>query len=293
MLSIQVGARELYNNPKSFYFFTGPDYGVKQQYLQFLKNKYNDTQYEYEDFKTLYDSLRKKSLIPRVPTLYVVRYDSTFLSQNINLSILKISGTIVGIYEDDGYEKKLDKKYPDNVIRFNHMAPAVVFKHLCKSYLEVPTNLCEFISKLDIDFYESQLMCLSLSQLPKDDLETFTKADVVTLFDYNQSYNNLRFKKAILSRNFRAADLETQRYQDDKSMLIYDILSAYLEVLKCLENSHRDSYAQDYTKYWDTKSVKRMYEATFNQIDKLRNYPSYDAEIAISYILGLLQFKVA
>ena len=101
MLSIQVGAREIYNHPKSFYFFTGPDYGVKQQYLQFLKNKYNGIQYEYEDFKTLYDSLRKKSLIPRVPTLYAVRYDNTFLSQNINLSALKVPGTIVGIYEDD------------------------------------------------------------------------------------------------------------------------------------------------------------------------------------------------
>lgn len=292
MLSIQAGAREIFGNPKSFYFFTGPDYGVKLQYLQALEEKYGN-KFEYEDFKTLYSSLRKKSLIPRVPTLYIVRYDNTFLSQNINLSSLKVPGTIVGIYDDDSYEQKLDKKYPLNTLRFNHMTPSVVFKHLCKSYPDIPTSLCEFISKLNIDFYEAQLMCISLSQLSKDDLETFSKQDVVELFDYNQQYNDLRFKRAILSRNFKAAFKEIDRYEDDPSVLIYDILSSYLEVLKCLNNSHRDSYAQEYTKYWDTKSVKYMYEITFDQIEKLRNYPSYDPYIALSYIIGLLQFRVS
>lgn len=293
MLSIQDAAKELFiTQPKQFYFFVGPDYGVKLQYVNKLIDKFNNTQYDFESIQDAYESLSKKTLIPRSPAVYVVRYDNQAASASVNLHSLKFPGILLTIIDDEALETKLDKKYPDNVIRFNHMNTPIVFKNLTKKFPNLPTAIVESIASLDIDFYEAQTMCQSLSYLPSDSLTDFTKHDIISLFDYNQAFDELKFKRAVLSRSYKLASIEASKYEDDKSALIYSILSAYLEVLNCLENKHRDSYARKFVNKWNVQSVKIMYDVTFDQLTMLRKYPNYSPDTAIDYILGMLQFKV-
>lgn len=247
MLSIQEAAKEIFlGTPKQFYFFTGPDYGVKLQYINKLVTMFNNTEYEFDTLQEAYESLNKKTLIPRQPAVYIVRYDNQSASLSVDIGRLKFPGILISIIDDESIESKLDKKYSNNVIRFNHMTVPIIFKNLSKGFPKIPSNIIEIVSSLDIDFYEAQLMCLSLSYLSKEDLDTFTRRDIIKLFDYNQSFDELRFKKAILNRDYKTAEYEVNKYQDEKSSLIYSILSAYLEVLKCLDNKRRDSYAQSF-----------------------------------------------
>ena len=132
MLSLQEGVKQIYSQPKSFYFLTGPEYGIKSVYITHLKQYYNNVE-EHESLEDLINVLSKKSLIPRELTLYIVRYDKSFISNlktlSSNLLRLNFQGTIIGVYQDENDESKLDKYFPDNVLRLNYLTKEIFIKN--------------------------------------------------------------------------------------------------------------------------------------------------------------------
>lgn len=293
MLSMQQGAKKLFSdNPDGFYFFTGPEYGVKKQYLDKIAQHYDGNVEEYQTFDDVVSVLSKKSLIPRKPSLYIVKYDKSFLSSKTSLSTLKFRGMLVGTYELDTSEAKLDKKYPEHVLRFNHLTPSQVFKHLSKSYPNIPTGCVETISKMHIDFYEAQTMCKSMSYLDDRVLQELTPKDIVHLFDYKSTYKTEQFKVAVVSRSYRSAIKCLDSYDGDIGLLLYDYLSSLLELVKVFENKYADSYASKYVKLWTLTEVKELYNVVYSQVSKLRQNSTYRPENALLYCLSLLKFRI-
>ena len=299
MLSIQEGAKEIYSDsPKSVYFLTGPEYGVKKQYIDVLAKHYDGLIENQSNFADLIETFSKKSLIPRPNKVYVIRYDKDFISKiDENILKLNIPGTILGIYEDDSDEAKLDKKFPKNTLRINRLSKNIMSKHLSKQFEGIPSTLIETISSITDDFYKAQLVCQSLMNLSSDMLHSISKSEVKSLFGYNNQYDTSRFKDAILHRNFKAAINEIDAFEGDLSLLLYDILSVFINISKILDKPEYNSYNPsnqdpDFAKNWNIYSVKRMYDIAYEQLEMLRNYSSYSPYVSLIYICSLLKFEV-
>lgn len=294
MISIQDGAKQIYSdNPKSVYFFTGPEYGVKKQYIEVLASKYNNQIEEYSTFSNIIETFSKKSLLPRSNKVYVVRYDKDFISKlDSKLLSIKIPGAVVGIYQDDSDEAKLDKKFPDNVLRVNKLTPAIELKHLSKEFGSLPELLIKSIIEISPDFYSAKLVCNSISYLPKNTIHNISRSDLKSLFGYFVEHDSMSFKTAIASRDFKLAVTEIESYEGDISLLLYDVLSTLLELFKVCEKNYSDSFVKPYVQKWDRVSIVNMYNEVYSQLDMLRNYSTYSPYISLMYICSLLQFKL-
>ena len=105
MRSIQeVGKEVLEGNPKSFYIFAGPEYGIKVRYIQLLCKHYNSNYECYDKVSDVLDMMSVKHLVPLQPKVYVVRYDESFLSTlspntEHKIKSYNIIGTLICIYE--------------------------------------------------------------------------------------------------------------------------------------------------------------------------------------------------
>ena len=80
MISIQdLGLSIMSDAPKSFYIVGGQEYGIKDKYIDHLTKFYGKKE-EYPSVEDLVNFLSIKHLIPLEPTLYVIRYDESFVS---------------------------------------------------------------------------------------------------------------------------------------------------------------------------------------------------------------------
>lgn len=294
MLEIrEVAAQILGGNPKSLYFFTGPEYGVKHQYIQELKNHYGKLE-EYPNLEELISSLSSKSLIKRPKCVYVVRYDREFLSKlnadySRKLASLKFDGTIIGIYEDDKSETKLDKHFPDNTVRLNYLTKENLVKHLTRDFSNLSEIHIRHISEMSNDLYKCQSMCKSLSLLDPKVSHSLSRDEFESLFAHSNSCDIEKFKKSIAARNVKIALNELDKFDDDYSMLIYDILSTFIEIAKVFEKKYSDSFVKPYMKVWNPEFLKSMYDLTYYQLEILRNTSTYDSYNALVYIICSLR----
>ena len=295
MLDLREGIQSINSdNPKSLYFFTGEEYGVKVEYLDILKKHYNQC-LEVESLDELLKSFKVKSLIPRIPSLYVVRYDKQFI-KDLNkdkvkeINKLNILGTIVGIYQDNNDEEKLDKYFEKNVLRVNKLSSVVMIKHLKSSYPSVPDNLLKVISENSVDYYQAKLRCESLVHLNSNEI---SQNEIIKLFGQKFSFDFQRFKLSVCSRNYKYALKELDNYESDYYLLLYEILQVMLDIAKGLENKYNADYTKEYLNLWDKKSVKLMYHLVFDQINMLRNNSTYKEYDSLVYSLSMLNFRLS
>lgn len=289
MLEIRQAACEiLTGNPQRLYFFTGPEYGVKYQYIQDLKSQFNNYE-EHSSLLDLINILSSKSLIRRPKTVYVVRYDKDFISK-LNADIasklksLKFEGTVIGIYEDEKSEAKLDKYFEDNTVRINFLTTENIIKNLSKEYSNLSEIHIRHIADMGADLYQCQSMCKSLSLLDAKLTHSMSKDEFEALFAYSSNCNIDRFKSSIAARNIKVALIELDKYDGDYSTLIYDVLSTFIEIAKVFEKKYSDSFVKKYMNVWNPDFLNYMYDLTFEQLEKLRNtstYKSYDAMVYI------------
>lgn len=294
MLSIQDGIKEIYSNPKKFYFFTGPEYGVKCLYIDYLKTKYNFNIEEYESTIDLLNVLNKKSLIPRNNILYIVRYDKSFISQISNysdkLKSSNIEGMIILIYQDNSDEEKLDKYFPDNVLRINLLTKEIAKKHLVKSFEGLSEIYIESVLKLNFDFYKSYNICYALNCIPSNVLNSMSFLDISTIFGSQSIQNNIKINFA--AKNFKELVYEIDNNDYNLNIVLYDILNVCLDIIKCLEKPYTESYVTPYIKLWSFESATNMFNEIYSQLEKLRNFSNYNYYNSLIYIFSLLNFKL-
>ena len=93
MLTIQeVGQEVLTGTPKKFYAFVGSEYGVKEKYIELLSNHYG-RKVESESVQDILNIMKTRHIIPLQPTLYVVRYDESFISTLSNSTAVTIANS--------------------------------------------------------------------------------------------------------------------------------------------------------------------------------------------------------
>lgn len=296
MLPIQqLGLEILGDNPRNFYVFGGPEYGIKRKYIDKLTEYYNGNKIESPSVLDLISMMSVKHLIPLLPTVYVVRYDETFISQLTQVvadkvKSAKIIGTIVCIYEDSKSINKLNKFFPDNVASIEVVNSQMVSKYLKVDYPELDDRYINLASTISDNYGHAQCICRSLSCCKDSTLRAMTDVEIATMFGKDTSYTDKELRRAIASRNFnavlRCASSFTNRYDS----VLYAFLSVAVELDKVFDARWVDSDLSEFAKKWNRADIYNLFMQAYHQLELIRSM-SLDPMNCVYYLAALLGFK--
>ena len=296
MLSIQqLGMEILGNTPQSFYVFGGPEYGIKRRYIECLTNYYKGNKIEALSVIDLISLMSVKHLVPLTPSVYVVRYDETFLSQ-INepiankLKSAKIVGTIVCIYEDSRAITKLNKFFPDNVASIETVGQNMVAKYLHSDYPQLEDRFIQLAANVADNYGHAQCICNSLSHCRDTILQSMTDAQIASLFGKERTYTDKQLKEAIASRSFRAVLSCLPSFVDKLDAVIYSFLSVAVELDKIFDNHWIESDLSKFAKKWTREDIYNLFMQAFHQLELIRSI-SANPTNCIYFLAALLHFK--
>ena len=141
MRTIQDVGLEIFNHsPAKFYAFLGPEYGIKCRYLDMIAETYKGSVVEADSVQSVISMMKTKHIVPLQPSLYIVRYDETYLSSLDNASFMKLKdikmiGTLVMIYQTEKQCSKVEKYLPDISVYVGNVDTKFVEKYLKQDFL--------------------------------------------------------------------------------------------------------------------------------------------------------------
>ena len=295
MRSIQeVGKEVLQGNPKPFYVFIGPEYGIKTRYIQLLCKHYG-TSYEcYDKVSDVLDMMSVKHLIPLDPKVYVVRYDESFLStlsQNTEHRIKSsnIIGTIVCIYEQDKHAQKVAKYLPNYTVSIDFVSPQFLKKYLHLDFPGLADKLVDIAIECSHDYGQARLICEAMKSVNASELLSMPQSSIRRLFGVSDVGTESELKSAIACRNFKSCENITDS-MIDVSNVYYTILQTLLDLEKIKVSKYSDSPLRKYSKLWTMSDIFNLFEITYEEL-KLSRSLSFDIRDSLTKLFCLLCFK--
>lgn len=297
MLTIQeLGLSIMGDSPNNFYILGGSEFGIKEKYIDILVSKVGP-RIEHSNVVELVASMEKKQLIPIPPSVYVIRYDKTFLTKlsekNSDLASrinkCKINGCIVLIYESESDINKCDKYFPQNTAVINHIDVKFVIKYLKTDFPELKDEYCNIAAKVSSDYYQAKNIARCLYSI--QDKCTLTEGQVKYLFGLDTTYKDSDVMMAVANRDFASLIYMSEHFDGDVQNIFYTILRTMIELDKCLDNKYTQSPLQKASKLWTRYDVYWMFNHTYNALKQLRSGYTVDSEVYIVYLAALLKFK--
>lgn len=297
MLSIQeLGLSIMSDSPKNLYILGGSEFGIKEKYIDILTNKIG-SKIEHSSAVDLIASMDRKQLIPIPPSVYVVRYDKTFLSKLSEkngefvqkIKNCKINGCIVLIYENDSDINKCDKHFPENTAIITHIDSKFIIKYLKSDFPDLKDEYCMISAKIASDYYQAKNIARCLYSI--QDKVILNENQIKYLFGLNTSYSDNDITLAIANRDFSSFVYMVEKYDGDIQNIFYVILRTMIELDKCLDNKYTQSPVQKASKLWTRYDVYWMFNHTYNALKQLRLGYTADPLISIVYLAALLRFK--
>ncbi len=291
MLSIQqVGKEILTNNPGKFYVFNGNEYGIKEKYIEHLKQFYGDYA-EYETVKSVLNLFKKKRIIPLPPKLYIVRYDEEFISQlsqktEDEIRITKISGTVICLYSIKKHCDKTAKYLPAYTVEIGEVDKRFIIKYLKSDFPQLNEIVINEIAKFSENYSHAVNVARSICEYGEN-ADRISNEDFGKVFDWNHTVNEKQFAEGIASRNFEYCINTMETYQGEKDTLIYTILSTCLELEKCLMK--KSSALKKYADRWNIEDIYNLFNQAYCKLKELRTITA-DSYGALIYLISLLQF---
>ena len=295
MLSIQeAGLEILGDNPKNLYFFCGEEYGIKIKYLEHLSNYYGN-KIESESVESVLYSFKKKSLIAIPDSLYIVRYDLEFtksLNDKVSKEIksINIPGTLVVLFEDEKVFNKLDKYFPDNVIRFDKLQPAMISKYLIQDFPVIVSRFIILIVSYCDNYFHGYQICSQIVENMQS-VSRLSNEEFLYSFGLTNNSSEDQFRIAVAAKNFSATISIIESFDGDLNYLLNCICNTMVEIDKLLDNKHAESPLKQYAKNWTRPDVYYMFNHTYNELNKLRSGGAEKVEDSLIYLMSLLRFK--
>ncbi len=298
LLSIQeVGKQVLTGNPKCFYIFIGAEYGIKEKYLNNLKNHYHES-VEFDKVSDLFDLMSKKHIIPIQPKLYIVRYDEEFiksLDKNSSSKIQKIEskiiGTLVCIYELPKHTAKCAKYLPDYTVSFDMVNIDFIKKYLIADFPELDNRLIDFSVKLHQDYKSAYNTCLSLNTANIDVVDQYNYDDLSKALGICFSTSDNQFRYGVASRNFSYCLSVIDNYNGQLDSLFYVFLATLIDLEKQICNARNKYDLSKYIKCWNINDIYHMFMNVYKELEKSRTLSSYNVYAGLVYLVGVLQFS--
>lgn len=294
MLDIQIAGSEILGgNPRSFYAFVGPEYGIKHKYIDILAKHYG----KYKCVPSVSEVLKflnSRHLIPVEPQLYVVRYDDAFIKSldDSTFDMIKntnIVGTIVCIYEDSKSTSKLEKYLPDYTVDISGIESRFMIKYIHMDFPNLPDRLAELSVKFSHDYYQAQNIARCMSHCNISDLFKLPDTELSYIFGVDTVKTDNAVKRSIASRNFKSICSLIDCYPS-LDQLMYVILSTLVELEKIHYNKYATSDIQEYSDLWSLEDIYNMFMQTYKKLQDSRSI-STDIEGNIIYLAALTQFK--
>lgn len=297
MRSIQdVGKEVLSGQPSKFYVFAGTEYGIKSKYISMLQNHYGNC-VEADSLESIITLMTTKRLIPLQPSLYVVRYDESFIS-SVNdksaarVAAMNIIGTVVCLYQDPNHTHKCDKYLTDYTVEFTAVSPAFVKQYLTADFPGLPSSLIDLAINMNPSYQAAKNICYSMSVVNNSSISNTPVTTVTYMFGCNTQSCEDDLKIGIASRNFGYIVSVLDTYQADLSTVYYTILSTMLELEKVLTCRWKLSAGlAKYKDRWDVASIYHMFMHTYAELQKVRSFASFNVYGSIIYLISLLQFS--
>lgn len=298
MLSIQkVGNQVLNGNPKSFYIFIGEEYGIKEKYIDKLKNHYHEV-VEINKVSDLFEIMIRKQIIPLKPKLYISRYDEEFiksLDKKSNEKIHKIEpriiGTLICIFEASKHSEKCIKYLPDYTVSFDNVNIEFIKKYLIADFPNMDKELIDFSIQFHKDYKSAHNTCISLNNSDLNVLKQYNSETILKALNVNVSVSDKQFRYGIASRNFAYCINIIDNYNGQFDTLFYTFLSTMIDLEKILSHTNQQSDLSEYSKYWNITDIYHMFMNIYSELEKSRMISTYNIYGGIIYLLGLLQFS--
>lgn len=295
MRSIQdVGMEIFKRSPKKFYVFCGSEYGIKLKYLENLKDFYDGHYESYDSVQDVLDLMKVKRIIPLVPSLYVVRYDDSFISSLSDKSASKIEscnivGTIVCLYENPKYLSKLDKYLGNYTVSIDMVSPQFVKKYLHTDFAGVADKVVDIAVECGSNYYQSKMICAALKSLDASEILNSDITSIYKLFGHESKSTEAMLKECIASRNFKHCMKVLGEY-DNYDTIYYTILQTLIDIDKCMSSKYAQSDIQKYVKKWKPEDVYNMFDITYSELKRSRSM-STDIKMSIIYLMSILVFS--
>lgn len=289
----EVGNEVLNSNPAQFYIWAGTEYGIKNKYLEKLKEHYEVFK-EVESVDSILSIMRRKQLIPLKPTLYIVRYDEQFVAK-VNkdtaeaISTTNIVGTIVCLYEEEKHLTKFDKHLSDYTTSFNRVASNFIQKYLENDFPELDKRLVAYAVNCRDNYIGAQFLCSGWLTM-QDTLLRYSEQQIYQLFGKQDAATELQIRQGTASKNFKYLMGVLDTFDGQLDTILYNMLSTFIELEKLQRNRYAESDIKEYVKLWPIANIYYMFMNTYNELIKCRSYSGHDVKNSIIYLFGLLQF---
>ena len=297
MLTIQeLGLSIMGDSPKKFYILGGTEFGIKEKYIDILTSKIG-TKIEHSNAIDLIASMEKKQLIPIPPSVYVIRYDKTFLSKLAEkngqlaqrVKNCNINGCIVLIYESDSDINKCDKYFPENTAVVNHIDAKFVMKYLKSDFPNLSDDYCNIAAKVSSDYYQAKNIARCLYSI--QDRVKLNEGQIKYLFGLDTTYSDNDVMLAVANRDFASLLYISEHYDGDIQNILYTMLRTMIELDKCMDNKYASSPVQPALKHWTRYDVYFYFNHVYNALKQLREGYTSDTSLYITYLAALLRFK--
>lgn len=294
MISIQDIGKEIFsNNPRKFYAFLGPEFGIKSKYLDKLSDYYEGRVIESESVRSLFDSMKHKKLILEKPNLYICRYDSSFLptindKTDKEIDSLSINGTIVCIYQDEKNLEKFEKYLPNRYVIIDSVSKQYVEKYLLSEFNSLNLSTIRNIISMADSYGQCRIICNEIQNSSrKDDI---SYSEISSLCGKYSVHSEEEIKMGIANRNF-AFLLSCIDDMDSPDSLLYNILSCMIELDKIADSKYSESYLRKFSNKWTREDIYYMFMHTYSVLEILRSDSCSDTKSIVSCLICLLNFE--
>lgn len=296
MLTIQeLGMEILTDKPKKFYVFGGTEYGVKDKYLEHLTEFYSRRRKEVSSVSEITSLFSKKHFIPLEPTLYIVRYDESFVA-NLNdafaekVKKLKIVGTVVCIYENTKHVAKCDKYLPEYTGTIDSLDSNFMKKYLTSDFPNLSQNMIDVAIEISENYGHAKNICRSMSA-SNQSIHNLDRESLKKLFGYVDTSTETQIRQGVAARNFSALAKLADKYPESADMMVYTILQTMIELEKCKTSRYVDSDIKNFAKNWTFEDIYYMFVNTYEELKKLRSMSISDPYNSLIYLFGLLKYS--
>lgn len=133
----------------NLYVFVGDEIGIMNIYIDMITSKFDNVAHT-SSIASIYRTLTSKSLFNTGQnTIYVIREDSAFLSNekywDSLIPLLKVRNiTIIFKYGEISKSNKIYKVLEDNIVIFDKLSQGVLRKHI-QERVDIPVSYCDYL----------------------------------------------------------------------------------------------------------------------------------------------------
>jgi len=287
-----AGKQILSGNPQSFYVFCGSDYGVKQKYLRLIYQKYGEY-VECDTVDAILNRFKAKALFPEKDRLYIVRYDTSFLSTVSDttqqfIANLDIHGTIVCIYQDSNATSTCMKFLDSYAVEFNPVHSLLIQKYLNSDFPNLDDSIIKNVTESASGYSNAYIICQCIGQCSKQD--AFDSSTIKQVFGCKSTSDDHNIRIGLASKNFAFTMQNIDSYDGDLHSILYTILSTMLELDRVLCNRFYKSEYRKFANNWTKYDIYNMFSQTYQKILDSRDY-NLNIYDTLVYLISMIQFQ--